>query len=92
LIEVTIGNVLGPFLSPALTRMYLTSSSAYEGLVPGADGVGQLYADVFKQLGCAMFAPFFVGQLIQFFFPKQANWAMTKVDHTSMSILTESCT
>jgi len=72
--------------------MYLTSSSAYEGLVPGADGVGQLYADVFKQLGCAMFAPFFVGQLIQFFFPKQANWAMTKVDHTSMSILTESCT
>jgi len=92
LIEVTIGNVLGPFLSPALTRMYLTSSSAYEGLVPGADGVGQLYADVFQQLGCAMFAPFFVGQLIQLFFPKQSNWAMTKVYCASLSMLTESYT
>ena len=76
LIEVTIGNVLGPFLSPALTRMYLTSSSAFDGLVPGSDGVRQLYADVFKQLGCAVFAPFIVGQLIQLEFPKQTNWAM----------------
>ena len=78
LIEVTIGNVLGPFLSPALTRMYLTSSSSFDGLVPGTDGVRQLYADVFKQLGCALFAPFIVGQLIQFTFPKQTNWAMDK--------------
>jgi len=73
LIEVTIGNVLGPFLSPALTRMYLTSSSTFEGLVPGSDGVGQLYANVFKQLGCALFAPFIVGQLVQLVCPKQTN-------------------
>src|SRR5947207_3462109 len=76
LIEVTIGNILGPFLSPALTRMYLTSSSAFEGLIPGLDGVRQLYADVFKQLGCALFAPFIVGQLVQFVCPKETNWAM----------------
>ena len=76
LIEVTIGNVLGPFLSPALTRMYLTSSSAFDGLVPGTDGVIRLYADVFKQLGCAVFAPFIVGQLMQLVFPKQTTWAM----------------
>ena len=41
--------------------------------------MGQLYADVFKQLGCALFAPFLLGQLLQLFFPKQANWAMTNV-------------
>ena len=59
--------------------MYLTSSSAFEGLIPGTNGVGQLYANVFKQLGCALFAPFIVGQLIQFIFPKQTNWAMNKL-------------
>jgi len=79
LIEVTIGNVLGPFLSPALTRMYLISSPAFSHLAPGSEGVGQLYASVFKQLGCALFAPFIVGQLLQFSFPKQTNWAMNKL-------------
>jgi predicted Na+-dependent transporter len=59
--------------------MYLNSSPAFEGLVPGKNGVGQLYADVFKQLGCAVFAPFVVGQLIQLFFPKQTSWAMNRV-------------
>jgi len=59
--------------------MYLTSSPAFDGYVPGSNGVGQLYADVFQLLGCALFAPFFVGQAIQYFFPKQTNWAMNKV-------------
>jgi sodium/bile acid cotransporter 7 len=79
LIEVTIGNTLGPFLSPALTRMYLSSSSAFDDYVPGVGGVGQLYGAVFKQLGCAVFAPFIVGQLLQLLFPKQTNWAMRRV-------------
>lgn len=78
LIEVTIGNVLAPFVSPALTRIYLTSSSAFDGLVPGSNGVRELYVDVFKQLGCALFAPFIVGQFIQFIFPKQTNRAINK--------------
>ena len=76
---MTIGNILGPFLSPALTRMYLMSSSSFDGLIPGANGVAQLYADVFKQLGCAAFAPFIVGQLFQLFFPMQTDWAISKV-------------
>jgi sodium/bile acid cotransporter 7 len=59
--------------------MYLTSSPAFSHLAPGSEGVGQLYASVFKQLGCALFAPFIVGQLIQFSFPKQTNWALNKV-------------
>jgi sodium/bile acid cotransporter 7 len=77
--EVTLGNTLGPFLSPALARMYITSSPTLTSLAPGSDGVGQLYAAVFKQLGCAVFAPFALGQLVQYFFPSQSNWAMNKV-------------
>jgi solute carrier family 10 (sodium/bile acid cotransporter), member 7 len=67
--------------------MYLTSSSAFEGLVPGKDGVGQLYANVFKQLGCAVFAPFILGQLIQFFSPQKTNWAMNKLYLNKVSSL-----
>jgi predicted Na+-dependent transporter len=59
--------------------MYITSSPTLTSLAPGSEGVGQLYAAVFKQLGCAVFAPFAVGQLVQYFFPKQSNWAMDKV-------------
>ena len=59
--------------------MYLTSSSAFDGLVPGTNGVGQLYADVFKQLSCAVFAPLLVGQLIQFHFPEQSTWAVNRL-------------
>ena len=65
--------------------MYLTSSSAFEDFVPGSDGVGRLYADVFKQLGCAVFAPFVVGQLIQFMFPEQTTWAVIKLRLSKVS-------
>jgi predicted Na+-dependent transporter len=65
--------------------MYLLSSPAFASLAPGSEGVGQLYAAVFKQLGCALFAPFIVGQLIQFFLPRQTNWAMNKVDLSQLS-------
>jgi len=79
LIEVTIANILGPFVSPALTRLYLMSSPAFEGLVPGSDGLCQLYANVFQLLGCSLFAPFAVGQLLQYFFPNQTAWALSRV-------------
>jgi solute carrier family 10 (sodium/bile acid cotransporter), member 7 len=65
--------------------MYLSASSAFDGYVPGVGGVGQLYAAVFQQLGCAVFAPFIVGQLLQLLFPKQTNWAMTKVSSQSVA-------
>lgn len=58
--------------------MYLTSSSVFDGFVPGSNGVGQLYVDVFKQLGCAVFAPLLVGQLLQYLFPKKSSWAINK--------------
>jgi solute carrier family 10 (sodium/bile acid cotransporter), member 7 len=58
--------------------MYLTSSSVFDGFVPGSNGAGQLYVDVFKQLGCAVFAPLLVGQLLQYLFPRQSTWAINK--------------
>jgi|SRR5579859_861627 len=59
--------------------MYLTSSPAFAGLIPGADGVSQLYGQIFKQLGCAVFAPFALGQLLHLVFPRQSDWAMKKL-------------
>ena len=76
LIEATIGHVPRPFLSPALTRIYLTPLSA---LVPGTKWGGQLYIHVFKQLGCTAFAPLLLDQLIQINFATQSTRGLSKV-------------
>ncbi|KAK9473479.1 SBF-like CPA transporter family-domain-containing protein [Dipodascopsis tothii] len=73
LIEVTISNVVAPVLTPALVSMYMSASSAHWGaLMPGSGaGYGQLYKDVFKQLGLTVFVPLFVGQVTRILFTKQ---------------------
>ena len=58
-VESTLGNLLGPFLSPALLLMYVSSGAWYTNFLPdlGQDGFGELYRRVFKQLGLSIFLP-----------------------------------
>lgn len=79
LIEVTIGNIMGAFLTPALVQMYL---SAGTGFAYGNPAIGismtDLYAHVMKQLGLAVFLPIFVGQVVQNIFPEQVKYCFDK--------------
>lgn len=78
--EVVIGNVLGAFITPALVQLYLTGPWDFGN--PSHQGthvtVTQLYANVMKQIGLSVFIPLFVGQVVQYIWPKQTKWCLTK--------------
>lgn len=79
LIEVSVGNVLGAFISPALAQMFLSKHSGFAFGNPTADmSLTALYRKVMKQLGLSLFVPLFVGQVIQYLFPNQTKWVLTK--------------
>lgn len=57
-VESTIGNFLGPFLTPLLFKAYLSNGAWYTQVLPREPGgYGALYARVFKQLGLSVFIP-----------------------------------
>lgn len=80
LLEVTIGNVMGAFISPALLQLYLSDSTGFGFGNPAKDSsMTALYRRVMKQLGLSLFVPLFVGQVLQNVFPKQTKWAILKL-------------
>jgi sodium/bile acid cotransporter 7 len=57
-VESTLGNFLGPFLTPLLFTMYTRSGAWYTDVLPGDRGsYGEVYRRVFKQLGLSLFLP-----------------------------------
>ena len=58
-VESTIGNLLGPFITPPLLLMYVSTGAWYTVFLPGlgSGGFGELYKRVFKQLGLSLFLP-----------------------------------
>lgn len=91
-VETTIGNFLGVFLSPVLIRMYLSSDAWYTEVLPDqTGGFGALFGRVLMQLGLTIYVPMVVGQIIRHFFPKQTNkifvdWKFNKIG--SIALLT----
>ncbi|CAN3376394.1 hypothetical protein DIURU_004288 [Diutina rugosa] len=80
LCEVFIGNILGAFITPALLQMYMTGGWEFgnpQHQVTGTEPISKLYGDTMQQLGSAVFAPTFVGQVVQNIFPKQTKWCLT---------------
>ncbi|KAF2663091.1 sodium bile acid symporter family protein [Microthyrium microscopicum] len=69
-VQSTIGNVLGPFITPLLFKGYTSSGAWYNSVLPAEPGgYGELYKRVFKQLGLSVFIPLLVGQAMHNFFP-----------------------
>ncbi|KAE8153202.1 putative sodium bile acid cotransporter [Aspergillus avenaceus] len=85
IVESTIGNVLGPFLSPLLIKMYCGAEPWYtEFLSPEDGGYGAMYTRVFQKMGLTILLPMLVGQILQHFFPKAMHklfiqWKLTKL-------------
>jgi sodium/bile acid cotransporter 7 len=85
-VQTTIGNFLGVFLSPILVRMYLVADAWYTDVLPKgqAASIGSLYRRVFMQLGLTIYLPMAVGQVVRHYFPRQVNkvfvdWKFNKV-------------
>lgn len=58
-VQSTLGNFLGPFVSPLLVMMYTSTGAWYTNILLGIGpaGFGELYRRVFKQLGLSIFLP-----------------------------------
>lgn len=77
LCEVFFGNILGAFITPALTQMYLSGDWAF-GNPANDSSVTEVYRNVMKQVGLSVFVPLFVGQVLQNLFPKEVKVFYTK--------------
>lgn len=57
-VESTIGNFLGPFITPLLVQMYTSNNAWYTDFLPDMSGeYGEMYRRVFEQLGLSAFLP-----------------------------------
>jgi len=83
-VQSTVGNFLGPFVSPSLITLYTRNGAWYTEFLPkeGAS-YNEIYRRVFKQLGLSIFLPMVVGQVIQNLFPKPVqklkDWNINKL-------------
>lgn len=92
-VQSTVGNFLGPFLTPALITMYTLSGAWYTKVLPSDNGgYDEIYSRVFKQLGLSIFLPMIVGQIIQNIFPKLtkdiiARFKLNKLGSISLLVI-----
>ena len=58
-VQSTLGNLLGPFISPLLIQLYTRNDDWWTDILPKQDegAYGEIYRRVFKQLGLSIFLP-----------------------------------
>lgn len=84
-VETTIGNFIGPFVSPVLVQMYISTGAWYTRFLPSSGGhYNEIYRRVFKQLGLSIYLPMAVGQIVQHLFPGPTkkvfgDWKLNKL-------------
>ncbi|RFU35730.1 hypothetical protein B7463_g578, partial [Scytalidium lignicola] len=78
LVEVVIANVLGPFISPGWTIALLPRSTEFAPWLQHNSSMGQMYQNVFRQLGISVLAPLAVGQLIRRIWNEHSVWFLQK--------------
>jgi sodium/bile acid cotransporter 7 len=68
-VQTTLGNFLGVFISPTLVIMYTSVDTWYNEALPSNSGqFAAIYGRVLKQLGLSIYVPMAVGQLTRYFF------------------------
>ena len=77
MVEVMIGNILGPVITPGLCLALLPKDAVFSPYLPAeSSGLTALYRAVFKQVGLSVLLPLAVGQAVQWLFPTQSRKAV----------------
>lgn len=94
-VQTTIGNFIGPFITPLLLKMYTSTGAWYDDYLIQAEahggGLGEVYRRVFKQLGLSVYLPMVVGQVVRNLSPQMTDrvfveWKLKKL--SSFALLT----
>ncbi|GAB1734372.1 hypothetical protein NU195Hw_g920t1 [Hortaea werneckii] len=95
-VQTTVGNFLGVFITPALVTMYTGVDVWYNSVLPqgqeeqsgdGGGRFGEIYARVLKQLSLSLYLPLLVGQLLRHFFPETCQKALVRWKLNKLSML-----
>ena len=57
-VQSTLGNLIGPFITPLLIEMYTGTGAWYTDILPPPGALTATYRRVFKQLGLSIYLPF----------------------------------
>ena len=76
LVEVLIGNVFGPIISPAWTVALIPKESSFMLWENVSGDLTDMYRSVFKLLGLSVYVPLAVGQLVRWKWSEQTAWVM----------------
>jgi solute carrier family 10 (sodium/bile acid cotransporter), member 7 len=87
-IEVVLGNLIGPFISPSLITLLLPNNGQFESWQPGhGTGLSGLYKSVLQQIGSSVLLPLIAGHLIQCWFPLRVKNIVSKFYLAKISTL-----
>lgn len=78
LVEVLVGNILGPFVTAAWTVTLLPQTKEFDTWRYGGGNLRSMYQSVFKQLGLCVLLPLVVGQLVRWTWPDRTAWFVRK--------------
>lgn len=72
--STVLGNSLGAFISPAVVQMFMKGEFDFANPANNSSGVTGVYRRVMKQIGCCLFVPFFLGQMVRIWYLPQIQW------------------
>ncbi|PPJ50389.1 hypothetical protein CBER1_06989 [Cercospora berteroae] len=94
-VQVTLGNFIGVFITPALVIMYTSVPTLYNAILPSSNTAQftEVYRRVLKQLGTSIYIPLFAGQIARYFFPNlcqksfKQNPIMKRISSLAMLVI-----
>ncbi|PGH23762.1 hypothetical protein AJ80_02192 [Polytolypa hystricis UAMH7299] len=78
LVEVVVGNIIGPFVTPGWTVTLLPKSPQHDRWRDANNDLSAMYTNVFKELGLTVLLPLLVGQLIRWTWSEKTAWVLQK--------------
>ncbi|PIA98706.1 putative membrane protein [Cercospora beticola] len=94
-VQVTLGNFIGVFITPALVIMYTSVPTWYNAVLPSSNAAlfTEVYRRVLKQVGVSIYIPLFAGQIARYFFPNlcqkifKQNPIMKRISSLAMLVI-----